>query len=148
MNPGVWAGFFVLLLSLVLLVTSFSYPYKKIGLGLGPGFFPVWLSVILMVLSCFYIYDSFKSKENSQTTFPRGDVLRNILFILGCLVLFVVLISFIGFVLTGTLFLFLLLYRGYKWYANIAISLSVSVFLFWLFGSVLQVALPVNAFGW
>lgn len=147
MRAEVWAAIVILLISFVFLYQSFSYSYSS-ELGPGPGYFPVWLSGILLILSCLYIFESLTAESGSAETMPRGEALRKILFILGCLSLFLILISIIGFVLTGTIFLFLLLFREYKWYSNLGISLGVSIFLFWLFDIILGVTLPVNGLGW
>jgi putative tricarboxylic transport membrane protein len=138
---GVWAGIFVSVFSLFLLIKSFSFSYKS-EFGPGPGFFPVWLCGILFVLSLLYIYESAKREQDSDEKLPTGHALKNVLFILTCLILFVIFVSYLGFILTGTLFLFILLFRQYRWYISIGISLSVSVFIFWLFSSVLGVILP------
>lgn len=147
MNAGVWAGFVVLLFSLVFFFQSMKYPYLS-PLGPGPGFFPAWLCGLLFLLSLFYIYVSWKGTEESGEPMPRGRALKNILFILICMILFAGLLSFLGFIASSSLFLFALLYGGYKWYSNAAISIGTSVFLYVLFHTVLSVQLPVNAWGW
>lgn len=44
--------------------------------------------------------------------------------------------------------LFILFSRGYDWRKGMIFSVLVTGVLFFLFGSVLTVALPVNQFGW
>lgn len=146
-NAGVWAGIVILLISLVILFQSFEHPYSS-ELGPGPGFFPVWLSGILLVLSLFYMNESINGENAGREPMPKGESLKKILFILTSLIIFVILLPFVGFILAGTIFLFILLFRHYKWYTNVSISFGISLFLFWLFGSVLSVSLPVNGFGW
>ncbi|MEW9672468.1 tripartite tricarboxylate transporter TctB family protein [Ammoniphilus sp. 3BR4] len=147
-----WAAMMVLILSVIFLFESSMFPYSnRLGPGPGPGFFPIWLSSILLVLSLFYLYQSLERQKEGQGEqegiLPRGEGLRKILFTLFSLILFVVLISFIGFTLTSIIFLFMLLREGYRWFTGLGISIVVSLLMFWVFGSVLDVALPVNGWG-
>ncbi|WP_310192989.1 tripartite tricarboxylate transporter TctB family protein [Neobacillus niacini] len=147
MNAGVWAGIVVFLIAAVFLVQSFQFSYKS-ELGPGPGFSPVWLSGILVVLSILYFLESVSGKNaGSGEEWPKGQALKNILFILACLAVFLILVSFTGFVVSGSIFLFLLLFKAYKWYTSLLISIGVSIILFWLFDGVLGVSLPVNGLG-
>lgn len=146
LNAGVWAGSIIALFSIVFLIQSLTYPYTG-TLGLGPGFLPVWISGIMLVLSICYIFESIKGENANDDPFPKGEGLKKILFIIGSIILFLILLSFIGFVLSSIIFLFILLFRSYKWYTGLGISVAVSIFLFWLFGSVLSVPLPINGLG-
>jgi putative tricarboxylic transport membrane protein len=146
-KPGVWAGICLLIFSLVFFTQSLAFPYSITGEP-GPGFFPVWLSGILLVLSLLYIYQSIKSKDSDGEPMPKGKPLKNIVCILSYMILYLMLVSFLGFILASTMFLFVLLCRDYKWYFNLGISAGASIFLFLLFNSVLHVSLPVNGFGW
>lgn len=141
----------VFIISAVFLIKSFELPYWR-ELEPGPGFFPLWSSIFLMVLSLLYIYRSMVgkegNKEGTETFFPKGKGLRNLIFTIVCVILFLVLIPYIGFTLTSVIFLFLLLHKGYRTLASLCISISVSLFVFWLFDFVLGAELPVNEWGW
>lgn len=139
----------VFIVALIFLIQSLRLPYIS-EIGPGPGFFPLWLSGILLIVSCVYIFQSIRKTNKNQDFkwLPDSQVLKRILYILGCMVLFVLLIFFLGFVLTSTTFLFLLLFREYRWIKSFVISITVSLILFWVFGTMLNVALPVNVFGW
>lgn len=142
-NAGVWAGIILLLFSIIIFVQSFAYSYAS-DVGPGPGFFPSWLSGLLVILSIFYIIESFKGKSVSNEKWPKGKAVKNILYILVGLFAFVILFLLFGFIVSGSVFLFLMFFKAYKWYVNILISISVSLFLFWLFNDVLSVQLPVS----
>ncbi|MBP1154473.1 MULTISPECIES: tripartite tricarboxylate transporter TctB family protein [unclassified Paenibacillus] len=146
-KAGLYSGLPIFLFSVFIFWKSFDLPYLG-SVGPGAGFFPVWLSGILIILSLFYMVE-FRNKENSEEeSMPKGEDLKKVLYIIGCLILFVIIISYLGFVLSSAIFLFLLLYRAYKWYLNLIISVGTSIFLFWLFRTLLSVTLPVNEFGW
>jgi putative tricarboxylic transport membrane protein len=144
---GAWAGIFFTVFGIVMLVNSLSYKYSS-NMGPGPGMFPLWLSGILILLSLLSIVQSIKK---DRTTFaeilPKGKDLKKLILILAALAGFILIIQFAGFVIAGIVFLFILLAGEYKWYVNLAISIGVSVLLFWVFGILLSVPLPVNSFG-
>lgn len=147
LNANAWAGIALLVMAIVFLVKSFNYAYSS-ELGPGPGFFPFWLSAALLVLSVIYIVSSVRTGSAAKVSMPSGKALKGVLFLLGCMVLFVVLLPNLGFIVSSTLFLFALLYKAYKWYINLLTSAGVSVFLYVLFDTVLEVRLPVGVLGW
>jgi putative tricarboxylic transport membrane protein len=146
-NAGVWAGIGVSLFSLTFLLLSLEFSYTGPA-GPGPGFLPLWISGIMLVLSFFYIVESVKDKNGTGEVMPRGTALKSVLFVLACLVLYLILMPILGFIAASVLFLFTLFVRHYKWHASIGAAVVVAFLLFWLFGSVLNVDLPESTFGW
>lgn len=142
-RSGIWAGAVIFLLALFLFVLSLQYSYSS-ALGPGPGFFPTWLSGFLMLLSIWYIYDSVKGKNASSESWPTGRSLKHILFIIISLVLFVILFSLFGFLLAGVIFLAMLFYKEYKWYTTLLMSVGITVFIYWMFNTILKVYLPLG----
>ncbi|QGQ45614.1 tripartite tricarboxylate transporter TctB family protein [Metabacillus sediminilitoris] len=154
------AGIFLFLFASVFFVQALGFEYLG-SLGPGPGFFSTWISGSLAVLSLIYIYQSYKNgktkekaaeiKEEDSTpeeSAPNEKSFGKIAYIVGCMLFYVMALTYLGFVLTTTIFLFALLFKEYKWYTSLGIAIFVSIFLFWLFGSLLNVALPVNVLGW
>lgn len=154
------AGIFLFLFASVFFVQALGYEYLG-SLGPGPGFFSTWISGVLAVLSLLYIYQSYKKGKTKEKTAeikeedstPEESALNEksfgkIAYIVGCMMFYVFALTFLGFVLTTTIFLFALLFKEYKWYTSLGIAIFVSILLFWLFGSLLNVALPVNVLGW
>ena len=144
-KAGLVGGFFTMLVSVVFFAYSLIYPYTS-ELGPGPGFLPRWLSAILFVLSVAYLCVAFKG-EDSAEPMPDRQEWKNILFILLCMILFVALLPLLGFIVTGTAFLYALLIGSYRWQIALPTAVGTSVFLFVLFSVLLKVNLPVNAFG-
>lgn len=146
-NIGVWFGIFILLLGCTLFWKSLSLDYKS-SIGPGPGFFPLWLSGVLIIISLLYIVESIKKEVILiSEIFPKGKGLWNVITILFSSVIFMIVVSFAGFVIAGTLLMFMLLVREYKWYRALGISLVITIITFVVFQTLLDVPLPVNEFG-
>lgn len=147
-NAGVWSGSIVLVFATVIFYQALSLDYST-PLGPGPGFFPRWLGGLLIILALAYIWDSIKNEVIPLAElFPRGKALENIVATLLGMVLFLVVVSFTGFVVAGTMLLFIMLRPEYRWYKALGISLGISLLLLIVFQSILGVPLPVNDFGW
>ncbi len=145
MSIGVWGGLSVLAIGILFFVYSLQLPYSS-EIGPGPGFFSIWLSGLLILLGSLYVYQSWKGNDSAHDMPDRKGFL-NILFILICLVLYVILLPLLGFNICSASFLFALLFKSYGWLLNLAISIGSAVFLYVLFSMFLGVQLPVNALG-
>jgi putative tricarboxylic transport membrane protein len=146
-NVGVWIGSFMLIFSGIIFWESRSMTYYN-GVAPGPGFLPLWLSGILFVLSILYIFRSLKKEIILfSKVLPKGKGLGNIVTLIGSVVLFIIMIPYAGFVISSIVMLFLLFKRGYKWYWGLGLSVVVTMIIFVIFDTMLQVPLPVNDFG-
>lgn len=146
-NAGVWAGFLILGYSIVIFYQSLSLEYTT-RLGPGPGFFPRWLSGGLMLLALIYIWDSLKHEIIPiGDVLPRGLALSNILYTIGGLAVFILIVDYTGFVVAGSVMLYLMLRLEYKWYTALCASIATSIILLFVFQSFLGVTLPVNEYG-
>lgn len=146
-NAGVWAAIVVMLFSVVIIWQSTKLDYEG-ALGFGPGFFPLWISVLLFVLSIVYLINSRKEIIPINTLFPKGENLREFLEIAGSMIVFVILVEWAGFVISGTIALFFVMYRSFKWYYASLLSVGITIAVFIVFVKMLAVPLPVNSFGW
>ncbi|PZE21727.1 tripartite tricarboxylate transporter TctB family protein [Paenibacillus xerothermodurans] len=146
-NAGLWFGVFVLVLGCVFMWQSLSLDYSS-SIGPGPGLFPLWLSGILIGLSLLYIIDSIRKNVIHITSImPRGKGLGNVVTILLSIVIFMIVVSFAGFVIAGTILIFMLLVREYKWYRALGLSVVIALLTFFVFQTLLDVPLPVNELG-
>lgn len=148
-NAGFWAGICLLAFAAIIFSQSLDLDYAT-RLGPGPGFFPLWLSGILAVFSLCYIWDSVKHEGVAiKDILPKDKAARqSILLTIGGVVIFPLVVEFLGFIISGSILLFIMFMREYKWYTALGISVGASLLLFFVFQSLLGVTLPVNEFGW
>lgn len=148
-NAGIWSGIILLAYAATILYQSLTLDYST-RLGPGPGFFPLWLSAILIILIIAYIWDSFKSNtvKLSDILPPDKRARDNILLTLGGLFVFPLIVEFLGFIVSGSILLFIMCIREFKWYTSLGMAIGISCLLFFVFQSLLGVTLPVNEFGW
>lgn len=135
----------VMLVAIIFLFYSLQYSF---GSELGPGaaLMPFCLSAILLVLSGSYMVVAAKGKDIIEDM-PDAEGKKNIFFIVCSMILYLVLLKPLGSVLSGGIFLFLLLRKSYKWHISALIAIVASASLFLLFAKVLDVNMPVNMFG-
>ena len=147
-KAGVWAGIATLLFASVILYQSFSLDYYT-PLGPGPGFFPRWLSGLLIFLTLIYLVDSVRQEGILLAELlPGGKPQQAIISTVCGLLLFPVVVEYLGFVASSSILMFIMFIRDFKWYKALGISVSISVLLFVVFQTLLGVSLPVNDFGW
>lgn len=144
-KANILSGFVVMSVALGFFTYSLTYPYTS-EIGPGAGFLPLWLSAVLFVLSLVYLYVVFTGKDSVEPM-PDAQGRKNIFFIVLCMILFVVLLPFLGFITSGTLFLYVLLIKNYKWPVALFTAFISSLLLFLIFSVLLRVSLPVNLFG-
>ncbi|MDQ0218149.1 tripartite tricarboxylate transporter TctB family protein [Peribacillus cavernae] len=147
-NAGVWAGALLLGFAGFIFWQSLSFDYYTVR-GPGPGFLPLWLSGVLIVISLVYIWEAIKKEVIVfKQILPKGRALGNILSMLGSIIIFMIVISYAGFVVSAVILLFIVLVREFKWYSALGISVVTSIIVFLVFNSLLGIPLPVNALGW
>lgn len=148
LNVGVLTGICLLVYSGILFYQSWGLDYYT-PMGPGPGFLPLWLSGILFVISLFYIAECIKGEGISlKELFPRGGMLYDMVFMFVGLCFTGLFLEEVGFVTCGSLLLFLMTFRKYKWYYALPSSIVITFIIFTVFQTCLGVPLPINEFGW
>lgn len=147
-NIEVYVSFFFLLVSGTILEQALSMQYYG-PYGPGPGLLPVWIGGILAALSVINLLMAYRKNDTPFSKLvPKGVGLVNLSACVGSFLLFTSIVSFAGFTISSFLMLSILFSRGYKWYWALSMSAVVTGVLFFVFGSVLGVPLPVNEYGW
>jgi hypothetical protein len=139
-----------LISSLVWMAVGVLFLVGSIGLGLGsfsepgPGFFPfVMAACLISFSSTHFMFSLIKGEQfnfvKSERFWPKSDGIKRILFTIMFLFGFVLALSYLGFVLTTFLFMFIILrfVEPQKWLTvfligSLSTVLSYSIFQLWL----------------
>lgn len=147
-NIEVYVSGFFILIGGAISWQSLSMPIYG-EYGPGPGLLPLWVAGIMTVLGVVNLVQSLR-RNNTQFAdlMPKGTGLINLLACIGSFTLFMIIVGHVGFAISSILMLFILFSRGYKWYWGLGMSFVVTGIVFYVFGSILSVPLPVNQYGW
>jgi len=119
------------------------------NLGPGPGFFPFWLGTVLGVLSLVWLVQVTRpsGRPKDGPFLPGQAGIVRIVSTLAALVALAVLMNPLGFQLAMFLFLVFLLMvlGGQRLWVTLIIGLLGSVGVYHVFGSYLDVSLPVSS---
>jgi hypothetical protein len=75
---------------------------------------------------------------------PRGKDLFNVSMVLIAVLIFMLLLNWVGFIISGSVMLMILLVRSYKWYWASTIAIGTSMILYFAFSNGLDVPLPTG----
>lgn len=141
---GVWVGIGIFLFSITFFLEALSYKYYD-KYSPGPGLFPTWLSGALIILTIPHIIGSFRKKElKISDLIPSKEGMRYILSIIISIAVFLLLVGFVGYIISSIVMLLILLSLHFKWYWSIGISVIITFLLYFIFQGLLSVPLPVN----
>ncbi len=148
--PDIIAGILGLLISVYVIYTAHFFPEDKVLL-LGPSFFPTVLAAGLGIFSLLLLTTALRGKSR-----PGGDpfnindpgVHRAGISLLATIVYCLVL-STLGFILTSTVFLFglMLLLKRRDYLKMAAVSLGVTLLIYGIFNRLLDISLPAGFLG-
>ncbi|MCH1626829.1 tripartite tricarboxylate transporter TctB family protein [Fredinandcohnia quinoae] len=132
---------FLMVISIGYLVLSYrlpSYPYVPVD----SDAVPITLGFILLILSILLFFQK-DEKNEEENKLPKGEI-KVLLTVLFLVLLFIILLEFLGFIISTALFLyFCSWFLGYKkWLSNVIVSLSIPLFIYFLFTSFLKIQLP------
>lgn len=146
-NSGTWLGIIFLIFAGTLFVQALDYNYYS-KVGPGPGLLPRWLSGLMIILSVLYIIDCNRQAPISvKDLLPQGEGQKKVLIFMGALIIFIVSISYLGFILSSVVMLLLLFKIGYNWYSSLLFSIMTTLIVYGLFRKILSVPLPVGILG-
>lgn len=147
-NAGVWVGFILLLYAASMFFQSMALDYTN-QLGPGSGFLPLWISGILFLVTLFYLWESVRGDVISlREVLPHRGARYDILLMLSGLCIFALTVEFIGFAAAGSLLIYLMIVRKYRWIYAIPAAVIIAFLVSAIFQNLLGVPLPVNEYGW
>jgi hypothetical protein len=76
---------------------------------MGPAFFPFWLGMILMLFGVVIAFNGYRTKGGDESAFPKFHWIP-ILYVLGAVVLFGVILKHVGMLIAGIILVFLASY--------------------------------------
>ncbi|AJQ97256.1 tripartite tricarboxylate transporter TctB family protein [Gynuella sunshinyii] len=144
-KPGeIVFGFFLLALSLLLLWQSYAISgFSSLS---SPGAFPMAASAIMVVSSCvFCIHNLQRPKgEISLTRFFDWIIPRTVAAVIGCMLVFSVVLESVGFLVTALVFLTLTIagLNGVGFGRSLVISIFSLIIIYVVFRLVFKVILP------
>lgn len=134
---------FNLILALIVGIAGLRFSLTS-EYGPGPGFWPAWLSVAWLVLSVIWLKETYGQEGEKKPFFDHPGELKRIVVIMAIFLLYLVLLSLIGF-LPGTLvyvFINLYLFEKHSLVNSIANGIGLSAGFYLLFCTLLKVDLP------
>lgn len=138
-DTGIGIG--IVLFGIFILINSLNMP--NMPLGLGPGDFPEIVSVGLIICGIILAVQSLRSLEKPKKIYAK-ESLKDILVIIFLSLLYVYLVSYIGFLYLTPFLMFVTMYLfGYRKipYA-IAISIVFTLLVYYIFYGIFKVPLP------
>ncbi|WP_299654672.1 tripartite tricarboxylate transporter TctB family protein [uncultured Jannaschia sp.] len=119
------------------------------GSGPGGGFWPFWLSAIMLLCTVLIAINGVRRKSPpSQTDEPflDGFALKNLVFVGGALVAFLLLISVVG--MHIAIFLFLIYYVGFlgrhSFVVTASLAIGVPIAFFFFFDGLMRIPMPTG----
>jgi hypothetical protein len=133
----------IVMIALGVLIIQVSGSFPAIVGTLGPNFFPRMLAGLLIAFSAAILIIAWRQKDDEPIEPPQ----KSTLFIFASLVIYILILPYLGFLAATPLFLllsgFLLAEDIRKWWKKILVSSVVSTgSLYYLFAVLLNVPLP------
>lgn len=137
--------------SLSLSVLGIFVSIKAVSLGIGrssspgAGYFPIIGSTLLTIFAVVVLLNDLRGKRERQ--FPPLSDMKLLIKVTCSLVLYVLVFTYLGYILsTFLLFLYLLYVGHYSYIATFVIALAVVLLSYLIFGFWLQVSFPRGPF--
>ena len=138
----------------ILLVVSAVLFYQSTKLEMmygtsipGTGFLPYWLSLGMVLLSLLLIVGGLRrSASRASIRWPSGRGLVWIVSALVALAAYTLLVNVLGYIISTFAFLVVVvrMLGTYRWYTVVSFSLAVSVGMYFVFATWLQMSLPTG----
>jgi len=145
-------GIFIALGVFIILLTL-GFPTLEKGHP-GPALFPRILAVLFIAFGGVIFFRGVKGEKKGLEAETREEVLVpknyfNPIFVLILMVAYIILSNWLGFYITSTLILFLLMIKlQVPYLRGLAVSILLTIFVNLMFAKLLRVPLPTGFLGW
>jgi hypothetical protein len=141
-NAGLWFGVGFLAFSILFFWMSFDLPYQS-RLGAGPGMYPRWLSGLSICVALLYIWQSCTGQVfRAGESFPGWRELVNVAEVFVSCLVFLFLLNVVGFIVAGSLLLFITFARHYRLMHSVALAVGITLACYLVFKVCFSVPLP------
>lgn len=145
------AGGIFIALGIFIFTQTVTYPSLEKGHP-GPGLFPNLLAILFIAFGATLVWKARKppSSDEAQTEVPLGPQrITNAFFVIGIVAVYVLVVDFLGFLITSAVLLFLLMKKLHvSLFKSALASIAITLFINILFSKVLRVPLPFGMLGW
>jgi len=146
----IFSGLIVVAIGVALGIEAYRLPYMVEDVP-GPGFLPLWLAGGILIAGATILMKSLRGAGHSLPgiTWPDGWGWRQVLTMLGSLGVSLLLLTKLGFFITTTAFMALMIYSlgGRSWPTLIFAPIAAAGILYLVFAVWLNVPLPQGLFG-
>lgn len=141
-------SFLFLIIVLLLLFQSLKVPIINEGGEIGAGFFPLLISVIILILLFVYILTLFIKKKDSKETKVTLGAFINQLYLILALIFSIIVAKYLGLLITMGIFLIVtfVLIEKLSWKKSIIFSVISMISIYVIFDIWLGLNLPWGIF--
>jgi len=144
-------GAIFIALGIFIFARTITYPSLEKGQP-GPGLFPNLLAILFIAFATVLILKSGRplSQEEIEAEATLGPRrISNALFVIAIVAVYVLAVDYVGFLITSTVLLFLLMIKLRVSILKSALaSFGMTLFINLLFSKILRVPLPFGILGW
>lgn len=141
-------SFLFLIIVLSLLFQSLKVPIINEGGEIGAGFFPLLISVIILILLFVYIVTLFIKRKDSKETKVTLGAFINQLYLILALIISIIVAKYLGLLITMGIFLIVtfVLIEKLSWKKSIIFSVISMISIYVIFDIWLGLNLPWGIF--
>lgn len=136
----------ILAISAIMLIFTFQFEGLNISTGGGPAFWPQILLSLIIILELLVIAFTYKKYKKGELKKEKGEGTiypQNLYMSIASLTLYIILMKYIGFLISSTIFMIFMMYiLKVKLKTNIIVSLLSGYVITFVFGNLLMVPLP------
>lgn len=164
-NEDVLSGFFLLIVSVIIFITSFTFEALTTTL-VGPAFMPQIISIIMAIFSIIITVSGFKKSKMAKAEPTHEESVNQeeelivtekrsykpVLITLALMIGYLVLMPYIGFLIMTAVYMFVQMLilshvTNRKIWLFILVSVITSATIYYLFRNVFYVMLPTGIIG-